>query len=138
MKEHVIKLMPGDDILESLSRYCIKHQIEAAYVATVVGSLSTVSFRKGLTHTQVTLKGPFEIVSMGGTLSKSGMHIHASVSDESFNVKGGHLVLGSLVQSTAEIVIVELEEHQLTRSIDDVSGFKELRIIRVSRSCEES
>ena len=138
MKEHVIKLMPGEDILESLAIYCNKHQIEAAYVATCVGSLSSVSFRKGLSRAQVSFTGPFEIVSLVGTLSKRGMHIHGSVSDESFNVRGGHLVLGSIVQSTAEIVIVELQEHQLSRSIDDVSGFKELHIVRVARVCKSA
>lgn len=137
MKEHVIKLMPGQDLLESLNSYCIKHQIEAAYIATCVGSLSHVSFRKGLSRSQVSFKGPFEIVSMVGTLSKSGMHIHASVSDESFAVRGGHLLTGTLVQSTAELVIVELEEHQLSRSIDDVTGYKELRIVRVGRICKD-
>lgn len=137
MKEHVIKLMPGEDILESLARYCLKHQIEAAYVATCVGSLASVSFRKGISRSMVSFEGPFEIVSMVGTLSKSGMHIHASVSDESFNVKGGHIVVGCPVQSTAEIVIVELEEHHLSRSIDDLSGYKELKIVRVQRVCKE-
>lgn len=136
MKEHVIKLMPGEDLLESLARYCMKHQIEAAYIATCVGSLAKVSFRKGISRDTSEFQGPFEIVSLTGTLSKSGMHIHGSMSDESYHVIGGHLVVGCPVQSTAEIVIVELEEHQLTRSIDDVSGFKELRITRIDRACK--
>lgn len=127
----MIRLMPGEDILVGISDYCYKHDIEGGYVATCVGSLSQVCFRKGYTRTRLTLKGPFEIVSMVGTVSKGGLHIHASVSDDDFKVRGGHLVTDTLVQSTAEIVIVELENYELSRSKDLGSSYKTLKITEI-------
>lgn len=138
MKEHVMKLMPGEDILVALDKYCKKYEIEAAIVGTMVGSLQKVAFRKGYDQTHVTMEGPFEIVSCVGTLSKNGMHIHASVSDRDFKVVGGHLVAGSLVQSTAEIVLIELENHQLSRMKGEYTDFKELRITEISKQSKGS
>lgn len=131
MTKHVIRLIPGEDILKAIEVYCNKHEIEAGYIGTCVGSLSQVTFRKGYTRSKLILKGPFEIVSMEGTVSKGGNHIHASVSDDDFNVRGGHLVYGSVVQSTAEIVIVELEGYELSRSKDLGSSYKTLKITQV-------
>lgn len=135
MKEHILRLMPGEDLIVSLDKYCQKYQIEAAYIGTCVGSLAKVSFRKGYNQMLVSLEGPFEIVSLVGTLSKGGIHLHAAVSDEHFQVRGGHIVVGCTVKSTAEIVVIELEEYQLTRSKDEISGYKELRITTVTKSC---
>ncbi len=68
---------------------------------------------------------------MVGTVSKGGLHIHASVSDDDFKVRGGHLVTDTLVQSTAEIVIVELENYELSRSKDLGSSYKTLKITEI-------
>lgn len=133
MKEHVMKLMPGEDLLFALETYCKKYQIEAAYLGTVVGSLQQVSFRKGHDQRRSVMQGPFEIVSCVGTLSKNGMHIHASVSDSDFKVFGGHLVQGCIVQSTAEIVLISLENHQLSRMKGEFTDFKELIIVEISK-----
>lgn len=131
MKEHVIKLMPGDDFILQLDMYCKKYEIEAAYVATVVGSLQKVSFRKGYNQVLFVMDGPFEVVSCVGTLSRNGMHIHLSVSDNDFKVFGGHILKGCTVQSTLEIVIIELENHQLSRTKGELTDFKELRISEI-------
>lgn len=137
MKEHVIKLMPGEDIIVALDQYCKKYEIKAAYIGTVVGSLEKVVFRKGYNQTMFVMDGPFEIVSCVGTLSMQGMHIHASVSDSDFKVFGGHIVQGSQVKSTAEIVLIELENHELSRTKGELTDFKELRIREISNQCQK-
>lgn len=138
MKEHIMKLMPGEDLILALDKYCKKYEIEAAYIGTVVGSLQKVVFRKGYDQTIAELTGPFEIVSCVGTLSKNGMHIHASVSDRNFQVFGGHLVTGCLIQSTAEIVIIAMENHQLSRIKGEMTDFKELRIQEINKQSKEN
>ena len=132
MKEHVIKLVSKDDLVVELDQYCKKNNIEAAFIATCVGSLSRVIFRKGTTRDVLTLDDHVEIVSCEGTLSKTGMHIHMSVSDSDFQVRGGHIRSGSIVAGTAEIVIIELENFQLSRSPSDLKNFKELKIVRIN------
>lgn len=136
MKEHVMRLMPGEDLILSVHRFCKKHTIKAGYIATCVGSLRRVVFRKGYDKTLFVMDGSFEIVSMEGTVSTQGMHIHTAVSDRSFKVYGGHLVSGSIVDSTAEIVIIELENHELSRTKGDLTGFKELKITDLSKCSE--
>ncbi|MEG0327342.1 MAG: DNA-binding protein [Erysipelothrix sp.] len=138
MKEHILKLMPGEDFLAALDNYCKKFDISAAYIGTCVGSLSKVMLRKGYDKSLLKLDGPYEIVSCVGTLSKTGMHIHGSVSDREFRVYGGHLIGGCTIQSTCEVVIIELENHELTRSKGEMSGYKELVISSVQKSCNEN
>ena len=128
MVEHVLRLLPGEDFLETVDNYCLKQNIEAAFIGTCVGGLSQVTFRKGVTRERLTLKGNYEIVSMEGTVSKGGTHIHASVSDIDFNVRGGHLTYDTIVQTTAELVIIELESYELSRSKDLLSGYKSLKV----------
>lgn len=137
MKEHILKLMPGEDLVLSLQYYCVQKEIEAAYLATCVGSFESISFRKGYTRELIGLGGIFEIVSITGTLSKGGSHIHGSFSDEQFHLLGGHLVKGCIVKTTAEVVIIELEGHQLTRSKDNLTGYKSLKIVASINSCDE-
>ena len=134
MKEHVVRLKPGEDFLEAISSYCSKHVIEAAYIGTCVGSLSTVTFRKGYTKTQMTLRGTYEIVSAVGTLSKGGHHIHMSVSDSDFQVLGGHIDRNTVVLTTVELVLIEFE---LVRTIDATTGYKTL-VVNDARSKSSS
>lgn len=137
MKEHVLRLTPGQDVIEEISTYCEQHLIEAAYIGTCVGSLSNVAFRKGYTKTQLRLRGTYEIVSAVGTVSKGGHHIHMSVSDHDFQVLGGHLDMGSIVLTTVELVIIELEDYELTRSRDLGTGYKTLKVTG-TRSASET
>ncbi|CAM3610727.1 PPC domain-containing DNA-binding protein [Erysipelothrix urinaevulpis] len=136
MKEHVMRLLPGEDLVLSLHNYCKKHEIKAAYIGTCVGSFQRVVFRKGYDQVLFTMEGPFEIVSMEGTLSNQGMHLHTAVSDTNFKVYGGHLLVGSIIQSTAEIVLIELESHELRRSKGDLTDFKELHIDHINKCSE--
>lgn len=137
MIEHVLRLKPGEDLLIAIEQYAKKHNIEAGYIGTGVGSLSHVSFRKGYERTSVSFEGGFEMISLSGTLSVGGMHLHMAISDAQFNVKGGHVTLGCIVRTTAEIVIVQLDGHELRRHKDHVQGYKELHIVKISSACSE-
>lgn len=136
MKEHVMRLMSGEDLVLSIHLYCKKNNIKAGYIGSCVGSFQRVVFRKGYDHDMFNMEGPLEIVSMEGTVSNQGMHIHTAVSDRNFQVWGGHLVRGSIVDTTAEIVIIELENHELSRTKGNLTGFKELKITDLSKCSE--
>lgn len=137
MKEHVLRLMPNEDLIVSLHNYLNKYHIKAGFIGTCVGSLSQVIFRKGYDHSLLTMEGPFEVVSLEGTVSKDGMHLHASVSDDQFQVYGGHLLQGTRVHNTIELVIIELESHELSRTKSNLSGYKELKINYLNDKCSE-
>ncbi|MGZ3949956.1 MAG: PPC domain-containing DNA-binding protein, partial [Flavisolibacter sp.] len=74
----------------------------------------------------------FEIVSLTGTVSVNGCHIHISISDETGRTIGGHLLEGNVVYTTAEIVIQESEDLIFSREMDVATGWKELQIKRRS------
>ena len=58
------------------------------------------------------------IVSMTGTLSRSGHHLHMSISDPECNVFGGHMLEGCIVRTTAEITLGIVSGVEFTRPMD--------------------
>ena len=70
--------------------------------------------------------GHFEIVSLIGTLSKDGMHLHAAFSGSTGATFGGHLMDGSVIYITAEIVIGELDHVGFAREQEPASGYHAL------------
>lgn len=121
-----LRLKPGDDLRRTLEEFAARRQLRAAYVATCAGSLKVAAIRFADQKEATTLTGPFEIVSVTGTLSPDGPHLHISVSDTAGRTIGGHLAEGSLVYTTAEVVIVELTGARFRREVDPVTTYKEL------------
>ena len=101
MEIHAFRLTPGQDLKKSLLSYAKGAKLEAACVVTCVGSLSKVSLRlanadggKRGSNETVSLEERFEIVSLAGTVSRHGCHLHMSLSDYQGNVVGGHVLDG--------------------------------------------
>ena len=72
-----------------------------------------------------------EIVSLVGTLSSNrNMHLHISLSDHTGAVIGGHLPSfgGTIIHTTAEIVIGSLTNKNFARKMDSKTGFPELHV----------
>ena len=69
-----------------------------------------------------------EILSLCGTLSSDGAHLHITVANSNGAVIGGHLCPGSLVRTTAELVIGLLPEWRFRRELDPATGYAELGI----------
>lgn len=72
------------------------------------------------------LDGPWEIVSLVGTLEPTGYHLHICLSDNTGRCVGGHLKEGSRVHTTAEVVLAELPGVRFSRVHDPRSGYPEL------------
>ena len=121
-----LRLKPGEDIYVALQNFVQQEKIEAAFLVTCVGSLTEVSIRYANKEAPELLKGHFEILSLVGTLSSNGMHLHVSIADGEGNCKGGHLTKGSKVYTTAEIVIGTLPNVSYLRELDSTYGYKEL------------
>jgi len=134
MRALALRLLPGDDLRGALEAAVRTHGLCAACVVSCVGSLRRVELRlpalSGQASESLVLDGPLEIVSLVGTLSSDGPHLHAAVSDRAGRVHGGHLLPGSSIHTTAEIVLLELEELSFIRELDERTGWKELVIRR--------
>lgn len=123
-----IRLKPGDDLRRSLEELAAHRHLQAAYVATCAGSLRVAAIRFANQKDATLLTGPFEIVSLTGTLSTDGSHLHISIADATGRTFGGHLAEGALVYTTAEVVVGELVGARFHRRIDPATTYKELVI----------
>jgi predicted DNA-binding protein with PD1-like motif len=99
-------------------------------VSSAVGSLSVAQLRLAGSAEAITLAGDLEILSLSGTLSADGSHLQIALADASGAVIGGHIATGSLVRTTAELVLGLLPEWQFSRELDPATGCAELRIHR--------
>ncbi len=127
MKYHVFRLVYGQDLKQSIIEYCRHNKIHSAAVVTVVGCVYQACLRLADGKTVKTFVSNYEIVSFEGTISNSGVHFHISLSDVEGQTIGGHLMDNTLVNTTAEIVLVDLSnEYQLTREYDEATGYDEL------------
>ena len=105
-----------------------EQQQQAGCVISAVGSLSMAQLRLAGASETTTICGELEIISLSGTLSPDGAHLHIAIADSSGAVIGGHLGPGSLVRTTAELVIALLTEWRLQRELDPATGYAELQI----------
>jgi uncharacterized protein len=123
-----VRLMPGADLRESLERIAAENELRAACIVSAVGSLHRAAIRYAGKTTAAIVEGPLEIVSLSGTLSPDGCHLHVSVADSNGIAFGGHLGKGSIVHTTAEVMIGILHGVCFARRADQLTGYRELVI----------
>ena len=128
MKVVPLRLQPGDDLRQALETWMGEQQEQAGCVISAIGSLSVAELRFAGAAAATTIRGDLEILSLSGTLSADGAHLHIAVADSKGAVIGGHLCPGSLVRTTAELVIGLLPEWQFRRERDPATGYAELAI----------
>lgn len=128
MQYVALRLTPGQDLKIELSNYLKTNQIEAAYIATCVGSLQQAAIRFANQPGATILKEKFEITSLVGTLSMHGSHLHITIADSTGKPLGGHVMDGNLIFTTAEIVIGILSNVIFKRELDEQTGYQELTI----------
>lgn len=121
-----IRLSPGTDLRRALEALPETRGTDSAFVVAGMGSLVQASLRYADAQAASRLTGPLEIVSLSGSLSAGGAHLHMSVADASGRVTGGHLGYGSTIRTTAEVLLALLPQGTLTREHDEATGFREL------------
>lgn len=123
-----LRLPPGADLRPHLEALTREQAWPAAFVLSGIGSLQGACIRFAGQPQPATLTGDFEILSLAGSLSADGAHLHASVSDAQGRVLGGHVCAGSFVRTTAELLIALLPAHRFARRHDAGTGCAELHI----------
>lgn len=127
-KIHAFRLSPGQDLKKEIEAFAQKEGIEAGWIITCVGSLTQASLRLANQPDDSTFTGHLEIVSLVGTVSTNGCHLHLAVSDNTGKTIGGHLLPGSLVYTTAEIIMGESKDMIFTREKDGTTLWEELQV----------
>lgn len=128
MKLYPLRLRPGQDLKRELVAFAVRKGLQAGIIVTCVGSLRRAALRLADRPETTIYEAKYEILSLVGTLSLDGPHLHVALSDGDGRTIGGHLQDGSLIYTTAEIIVGELEQFTFTRPIDPETSFDELTI----------
>ena len=135
-RRFLIKIRPGESLLQSISQIAVKETIHNAVILSAIGSVKNVhlnDIKSGaklpITPARLTfheLEGPLELLSLTGNIvpAESGQancHLHIMASKSSGDVVGGHLQ-DAEVFATCEIVLVELMLDGIERHLCETGG----------------
>ena len=104
MRAVPLHLEAGSDVRRSLEQLALDHNA-GGFVLSVVGNLSQAAFACPGKSAPTVLAGELEIITLQGTISPDGVHLHLSFSDASCQVWGGHLEHGTLVLRGADLLV---------------------------------
>jgi len=129
MENYTFRLTPRQDLFDSIEAVVKERNIKAGCILSCVGSLTHVTLRFANREYCSELDGFFEIVSLTGTVSIHGSHLHISISDGDGKTLGGHLVSGCTIYTTGEIVLAFFDDVIYKREIlENDSGYEELTV----------
>ena len=128
MQAHPLRLAPCDDLRVALEDVLSQLKLHAAFVIQGIGSLSVAHLRFAGAEALTEVCGDLEILTLAGSVSPDGAHLHMSVADARGQVFGGHVARGCRVRTTAELLLALLPEHRFSRELDPSTGFMELVI----------
>ena len=125
--KYIVRIQKNEEIMEQLKILCKKEDIK---LGSIEGLGAAKEVEIGLFNTETKeykttiLNGMFEITSLIGNIStKDGetyLHCHINISDESLNVKGGHLVR-AVISATGEIIVTKING-TVDRRLDEEVG----------------
>jgi predicted DNA-binding protein with PD1-like motif len=125
-----LRLRPGTDLRAGLEATAREHALAAPRSRPASAASSAPRCVWPAPRPTTTLEGPLEIVSLVGTLSPDGPHLHVAVADREGRVTGGHLLAGSPFTTTAEVVVALAPPSRVHASSGSRDGLKELVIRR--------
>jgi len=128
MKTYAIRFKPGQDLKVELDNFVQENNINAGFIITCAGSLKRAVIRVNNADGEEFIEETMEILSLTGTLSKDGSHLHITLADKNGISVGGHIKKGCEVLTTAEIVVGACEDLTFKRELDPETGYKELII----------
>jgi predicted DNA-binding protein with PD1-like motif len=130
----IVRMAEGDDLLETIKKSAEDNGMKAA-TFTLIGALKNVvlgCYKNG-DYVYTRLEGPLEIASCLGNIAVDekgdvAVHAHLVVSNEKAEAFGGHLMKGSHVEPTAELMFLEVAEPKLQRAFDEKTRLKLLKL----------
>lgn len=125
-----LRLTPGCDLRRELERSVGEGSATGGFVVSGIGSLTQASLRFAAVDAATLIVEPLELLTLAGSLTPDGAHLHALVATADGRVIGGHVGYGCIVRTTAEILVAMLPDWRLGRAHDPASGYAELTIAR--------
>jgi predicted DNA-binding protein with PD1-like motif len=128
------RLSEGEDLAEAIQKRVEEHGIKAG-IFILIGSLKgvTLGYYKEGEYKSIRLDGPLEIASCMGNISvdtkgETVIHPHIVIANERGEAFGGHLMKGSTVGATAELVLIEATGVNLKRAFDEKTKLNLLKL----------
>ncbi|MCP9850041.1 PPC domain-containing DNA-binding protein [Cyanobium sp. Morenito 9A2] len=121
-----LRLVPGDDLRGALEVLVRERAMAAAWVASAIGSLQGLVVRPAGSDRALQLAGPWELLSLQGSLGSGGVHLHLTAADAEGHCRGGHLLAGNVIRTTAEIALLLPGAVRFERQLDPATGYREL------------
>ena len=132
METFPLRLTPGADLKDALEQWLKENRVDAAFVIAGIGSLDQAAIRHAGEPDPLPGPATLEILTLQGSISPDGAHLHMSVSDPQGRVTGGHVKQGCRIATTAEILIAVLPGLRFTRAPDATTGYDELVVTRTT------
>ncbi|MET0807139.1 MAG: PPC domain-containing DNA-binding protein, partial [Pseudoxanthomonas sp.] len=79
MQSLPVRLCPQQDLRGALETLLSEHTVEAAFVLQGIGSLGVARMRFAGMSEATELRGDMEILTLSGSLSPGGAHLHMTV-----------------------------------------------------------
>lgn len=128
------RIFEDEDLAEAVKKRVEESDVKAG-VFILIGTLkkAVLGYYKEGEYKPIELDGPLEIASCMGNIAVNEkdeiiVHPHIVVSNEKSEAFGGHLMKGSLVGATAELVIVEGVGVKLRRVFDEKTKLNLLKL----------
>jgi predicted DNA-binding protein with PD1-like motif len=121
-----LRVAPGADLRKAIEECLAMQGQDAGFVLSGIGSLTEGMVRYAGQHEEALIGGPLEVLSLAGSVSPEGAHLHVSLSTDAGQVFGGHLCYGNTIRTTAEVLLAFLPEWRLSRADDPDTGYREL------------
>jgi hypothetical protein len=130
MKTLPIRLLPGQDLRRAIEAAVAESGCGAAFVLSGIGSLAQARIRFAGADAPRSISGDMELVTLAGSVTVDGSHLHAALATDQGHMIGGHVAFGCIVRTTAEILLALLPEWRLRRAPDASTGYDELVVGR--------
>jgi predicted DNA-binding protein with PD1-like motif len=130
IKMHLIRLYKGEDIIESLQKFCRQNPDIGAGIIRGIGavSIAKVGFFNGTDYVVNTFSENLEIVSLQGNIAKNQVvHLHGVFGRLDGSCVGGHIFPGCIVSVTCEIQLIAAEP-SVTRQKDPTTKLNLLEL----------
>ena len=128
-----LRLKPGTDVLLGLQEACERNGINNGVILSAIGSLNGVQYcnpvelptKAGYGYGEILhLTGPIELTNASGIIchddeGNTNLHVHISLRDRHGNAHGGHLVEGTKVLLTVDVILAEIEGLVMGRKFDE-------------------
>jgi len=122
------RLNNGDDLYDSLSKFCIDEDIQSAHISAI-GAVkqATLAYydQRKKKYGSIKIKKELEILNCLGNVSlkdgKPFVHAHITLADNKGRAFGGHLMSGTTVFA-CEVFIDQYDGPALDRKFDEKTG----------------